>query len=645
MSSNSNPPTKSKMRAYRPQPNKTAEVVENSPATQTPPLAKELLDFANRAESLTQLFNEIIQYSLGQAGIIGAAHMRVFDDQLSQSVRLKVPTFFEKNVQFLEELSQNAVLSVANSQSTTLDSATFKRIQLVSIASTMRQRNEGNQDILHQDVLSFAITKANHDSDQAKSFCEIVASVLQVWKGRYEIAQRDDELRSAAATIELIGKLETCRSSPLAAQTLCNEVCKYLNASLVAVGFCNGRSNRKRSQCKLASVSGNGELDRQGKIGKVLNSVFQECLENNTNIGWPNSGAATVRQNVFAHEKLAENLRVESAQSFLLIQGDQNIGVLTVCGSRSLRTARSVQGFLNAIGKPVGNAMATVRLAELGMLGRAAKTIRSSSQKWTLLLGLIIAIAFFCCMWIPVEYTVSCACKAEPLVSRFCVAPQDGLLEKTMLLPGESVKKGDLIGLLNGKEIRWELASLTAELNREEKLNVAYKANHEVGKNLQTELKIKELIARRELLKYRLGNLKITSPIDGIVIGGTTQPKENLPVSKGETICEIAPLEQIRIELEVSADEIINVEKGMPVKFSMDGFGGQQFDGIVEKVRPRSEIRQQKNHFIAEVIVANQDDLIRPGMQGYAAISSNRSTLGWKLFHHSFEKIWNLIRY
>lgn len=52
----------------------------------------------------------------------------------------------------------------------------------------------------------------------------------------------------------------------------------------------------------------------------------------------------------------------------------------------------------------------------------------------------------------------------------------------------------------------------------------------------------------------------------------------------------------------------------------------------------RSEIVDDKNVFVAEVIMENPELQLRPGMQGTAKIKSGTYPLGWNLFHNAWEK-------
>lgn len=77
---------------------------------------------------------------------------------------------------------------------------------------------------------------------------------------------------------------------------------------------------------------------------------------------------------------------------------------------------------------------------------------------------------------------------------------------------------------------------------------------------------------------------------------------------------------------------------GMLVEIVFDGMGGDVFEGQLSKIRPRSEVRDEDNVFVGELVIENPDGRLRPGMKGRAKIVSEQKTIGWIVFHRAVEK-------
>ena len=145
--------------------------------------------------------------------------------------------------------------------------------------------------------------------------------------------------------------------------------------------------------------------------------------------------------------------------------------------------------------------------------------------------------------------------------------------------------------------------------------------------------------AELSVLEFNQNNLEIKSQIEGVVLSGSIDKRQNYPVDIGQKLYEIAPITPLRVELAIPADEVMHIEAGQTVKFRFDGFGTETIEAVVEKIRPSSTIRDDENVFIAEAILNNEDGRVRPGMDGHAKVYGTKRTLGWAIFHRPWEKI------
>ena len=92
------------------------------------------------------------------------------------------------------------------------------------------------------------------------------------------------------------------------------------------------------------------------------------------------------------------------------------------------------------------------------------------------------------------------------------------------------------------------------------------------------------------------------------------------------------------VEVAITDEEYANVKQGYEVVVRFDGLS-EEFMGTIDRIHPRSEVRDGDNVFIAEVNLANADETLHPGMSGYARIKSQTRSLGWNLFHKPWEHL------
>ena len=146
---------------------------------------------------------------------------------------------------------------------------------------------------------------------------------------------------------------------------------------------------------------------------------------------------------------------------------------------------------------------------------------------------------------------------------------------------------------------------------------------------------------RKQLLERRQQNLDVRSPIDGIVTVGDLDKVEGAPVARGQTLFEVAPLDKMTVEIAIPEDDIQYVSRGFQAGIRLDSYPDVSWQGVLSRIHPRAEIRDNRNVFVAEFTLANPDERLRPGMLGRARIIGPRRPLFWNLFH----KPWQWLRF
>lgn len=253
----------------------------------------------------------------------------------------------------------------------------------------------------------------------------------------------------------------------------------------------------------------------------------------------------------------------------------------------------------------------------------------------------IVALSLFAAvaMVIPVPYSVYCDCELQPVTRRFIAAPFEGALEKAFVEVGDPVKADQLLARMDGKEVRWEQAGNAAEYERAAKERDAHLADQKVGEAQLAKLQMERLALTTRLLEHRNEHLEIRSPIDGIVVSGELKRAEGARLAMGQSLFEIAPLDQLIVEVEIPEAELAHVPTGAEATIRLEAFPGQQLTGSMKRICPRAELRRQQQVFVGEIALPNEAGQFRPGMRGRVSIPNGYATLGWRLFHRAWQKM------
>lgn len=267
--------------------------------------------------------------------------------------------------------------------------------------------------------------------------------------------------------------------------------------------------------------------------------------------------------------------------------------------------------------------------------GNADQRSRVGSRwKFALAATLLAAAA----MALPVPYSVTCDCELQPVTRRFVAAPFEGVLERALVDVGDTVTAEQPLARMDGKDVRWEQAGNTADYGRAAKERDSHLAAQEVGEAQLAKLQMERLRLTGQILDRRSEHLEIKSPIDGIVVSGELKRVEGARLSMGQTLFEIAPLEQMIVEVEIPEADVAEVPADTQATIRLEAFPGQRLTGTLHRICPRAELRRKQQIFVGEIPLPNESGQLRPGMRGRVSLSAGQSTLGWRLFHRALTK-------
>jgi len=475
--------------------------------------------------------------------------------------------------------------------------------------------------------LFFVVLKDSSNVTASAAVLGKMASALQLWLNSQTAADANWQVNSLSSIIETVSQVEKQPTNQAAAEVLANLLAKQSRCSSVAV------ATKHKRRLRLAAISGISKLDRGSRPSRDYLATLNESVIRKTPGLFP---AIDPNNNhlLQAHRQLASCLQAEAVYSFPLLDDDERIaGSIVMTGTEEQLRSDQLQRFAAAAAPALASSLDAVHRAQRSRLWRASQSVLQKLAT----LKVMIVIATLCgvigAMFIPVTYRVRCNCVTEPVMRRFAVAPFAGLIVSGKVEPGDNVQQGEVLAELDGRTIRWEISGVTAERNQALRSREIELSAGNVPKVILAELEHERLTAEEAILKYKRDHLQIRSPIDGIVLSGSVERAEAASVETGQVLFEIGPTKPMKIEVAIPAEESAQVQSGFPVKVWIDGQEDIPFEGTIARIHPRSETRDALNVFVAEIEVANEDERLRPGMNGSVRIDCEQRTLGWSLFH------------
>ena len=421
-----------------------------------------------------------------------------------------------------------------------------------------------------------------------------------------------------------------------------NQGLKQLCRADLAVLARAGENGRPR----LLAVSDVAEPSAETPLSRALENSIREVAARNHVLAWPGPEPLpdTVRPSPVLAEigrragmarVLALPLSREGSPDFVLIlswrrEGDPvpvpemagqvraGIGAMAACLGRARRmpVQRYVRRRLPAI--------------------LAGKTPRQQA--------LALALLILCLgLLVPLPRRVSGPATVRPETVRFVVSRYPGILEKALVRPGDRVESGQLLALLDRREIEIELAAARAEEARARKMRDQAMALGDTAAAQLADLDRRRFSQKISLLEDQLDHLRITSPIGGVVLSGDLERTEGSPVNRGQTLFEIAPLTRVVIEVAIPENDIGLVRAKAPVRVRFPGLSGWALEKPFDRIRPRVVLVGGQPVFLGILTTVNEGERLRPGMGGDATIPAGIRPLAWILLRRPWYTLLGLL--
>ena len=236
------------------------------------------------------------------------------------------------------------------------------------------------------------------------------------------------------------------------------------------------------------------------------------------------------------------------------------------------------------------------------------------------------------------EVTVEASGTIEPIADVEVKSKASGEILALEAEIGDTVEAGTLLVRIDPRTPRNLVDQAQAELNAARQREKTAQTQLERGEKLrenawinQSELETLELevantraaaVAARVTLenaRIELEDTEVRAPASGTILTrlverGQVISSPTRDVGGGTVILTMANLTRVRARVRVDETDIGKLEAGVPARIQVAAFPGREFEGAVEKIEPQAVVDQNVTMFAVLINVANEDGLLRPGM-------------------------------
>jgi multidrug resistance efflux pump len=584
---------------------------------------------ANTADG-EQLLLEFLQLAIGIMNAAGAIYFTAEKNNLVPARELLSRQAQTWSPDIAADLLKNAQEAMAGGRIHHAPLASSPSVFLVSCPLTGTDAPAG--------CLTFVILVGAQAIESFLVIVQLLAALLTSYLG----SKRPEATQVGALFLPLVDILAAALSAPDGAEALVllnSRLRQWAGCSQVAIGVSGSNGVMTlRSFSDITSTDGRTELSR------ALLKGLNECAIQQEMLCWPRTDGPSGFHSPVFQELVTSTHNRQAVGLAITGTGDKVAGALILLWTEVAPRHECVEALQRAHAL-LGACLGVWRgRAEGGFKAKARKKMAEKFGRFT---GLQVvscaAVVLVGLLLLPVPFLIRSECLVRPVVTRFVVARFDGILQEVIVQPGDTVSAGQLLARLDGRETELEVASLQAERDKAGKTRDVHMAIGDTAAAQVARLDEQRFQEKIDLLDEKRKAIVLSSPVDGIVLTGDLKRNQGSPVSRGQALFEVAPLETMTIELNVPESDIVYLETGMPVKAAFDACPGRSWRGGVQRISPKSQIAGNRNVFVAGLDVANPEGRLRPGMHGTARVDAGWRPLGWIVFRKPFTALQRLV--
>ncbi len=431
----------------------------------------------------------------------------------------------------------------------------------------------------------------------------------------------------------LVGTLEHDHFKA-AAKTAVTQLASQLECERVTLGLL------KKRHIVIQAVSHNAEVDPRSSLLREIASAMEECIDQDATIAYPPL-PKSVPHVSFAQEVLSQRNNGKLVFTTPLYSAGQPIGAMTFEMQKDSGFNHDKQELCESVGALLGP------ILELKYQHDRAFFIKILDNIWNViaqLLGAKYLLAKILCVglisglfYLSTEssvYRLRAPAILEAKFKQIITSPQEGYIYSSSVRAGDWVEKGNVLAMLDTKDIKLERFRLESEY---EQFIMQHRAGllnpNDRSKAAIANAQIKQTKVKMQLLDEQLQRAQITAPFDGVVVSGDLSQLLGSPLKSGQEIFQIAPVDSYRVRILIDEQDIGEVHIGSEGELALTGLPNQTLALKVERLLPVSEALDGKNVFHVEASIAIDNPLLRPGMEGIAKVDVEQRKLLWIWFH------------
>ena len=458
------------------------------------------------------------------------------------------------------------------------------------------------------------------------------AGWLELLLRRHADPQEDARLRLKLA-LDLVAALLEQEGLDEGGSAFATELATRLGCDRVSLGALHA------GRVRVRALSHSGQFSKRANLVRAIELAMEEAVDQRETVMHPPADGASP-QVTLAHAQLLAESEAGAVLTLPLARGEHVVGALTLERPGGYGFDGPSLQLCDAVAAVAGPIVELKLAAERGLLAHAADTAR---EGWRRLAGAGhsglklaaagTALAALFLAFATGTFRVSAESSVEGEIQRVISAPINGFVKEAARRAGDTVRKGEVIGRFDDRELKLErvkLAGQASQYSQQVREAMATRNRAQAGIVLA---QLEQVQAQLALVDEQLARTEMVAPFDGVIVSGDLSQKLGAPVERGQTLFEVAPLDSFRIALRVDERDFGHVSVGQKGELAVTAIPNQRFAFVVTRITAVNAVKDGRNTFRVEARLEGEPGRLRPGMEGVGKIGIEERHLAWIWTH------------
>lgn len=198
-------------------------------------------------------------------------------------------------------------------------------------------------------------------------------------------------------------------------------------------------------------------------------------------------------------------------------------------------------------------------------------------------------------------------------------AATQGSLAEVHVAEGSRVNAGELLATLRPDELRVQVEQVRAASQKARSEAASARMRGDLAVYRAQQAKVGELLETEDFLIGELDRTTLRAPMDGVVLTPDLHLLLGDWLPRGQTLLVLADLSAMEAHVAVPEEDVHRLVEGGKARFKVHSYPGRTFHGEVARIAPAADA---DGTFRVTVLVANEDEALRPGMTGRAHLNT-----------------------